>query len=151
VSPDGKVSLVTKEIKYPNGIALSPDERTLYVAESNGEKPQVWAMDLKSDGTSSNLRSFFDATSLAAKKLKGLPDGMKVDTQGNVWATGPGGVLILSPKGQHLGSILTDQNTGNCAWGDDGSTLYIMADMYLCRVKTTAKGKIPGRAAGSLQ
>src|SRR3712207_5524326 len=101
-------------------------------------------MDLKPDGTASNLRTFFDASPLAARKLKGLPDGMKVDAKGNLWATGPGGVLILSPQGKHLGTILTDQNTGNCAWGDDGSTLYFMADMYLCRVKTSAKGKIPG-------
>jgi gluconolactonase len=64
-----------------------------------------------------------------------------VDRAGNVFSTGPGGVLILSPAGQHLGTILTGQATANCAWGDEGSTLYITADMYLCRVKTRTQGK----------
>jgi gluconolactonase len=144
VSPDKTVALVTKEIKFPNGVALSPDERTMYVAESNPERPVVWAFDLSSDGKATNGRVLFDASPLAAKKLKGLPDGLRVDTKGNLWATGPGGVLILSPAGKHLGTILTGQNTGNCAWGDDGSTLYIMADMYVARVRTITKGKMPG-------
>ena len=65
---------------------------------------------------------------------------MKVDAAGNVFSTGPGGVLVISPAGKHLGTLLTGQQTGNCAWGEDGSTLYICADMYLCRVETTTKG-----------
>ncbi len=142
-SADGKVTLVTKEIKFPNGVALSPDERTLYVAESNGQKPVIWAHDLAADGTASNARVFFDAAPLAAKKRKGAPDGLKVDEKGNLWATGPGGVMIVSPEGKHLGSILTGEATANCAWGDDGSTLYVTADMYLVRVKTTTRGKMP--------
>src|SRR4051812_26982459 len=139
VTPDRKLTLVTKDVKFPNGVALSPDEKTLYVAESNQDKPQVWAFDLKSDGTVSNQRSFFDASALAAKKLKGLPDGLKVDQQGNIWLGGPGGILVISPQGKHLGTILTGEATANCAWGDDGSTLYFTADMYLCRIKTLAK------------
>jgi gluconolactonase len=83
---------------------------------------------------------FFDAKPLVVPGRKGMPDGLKVDAHGNLWATGPGGVLILSPSGQHLGTILTGQATGNCCWGDDGSTLYITADMYLYRVKTKTKG-----------
>ena len=143
---DGKLSLLTQEIKFPNGIALSPDEKTLYVAESNADRPYIWAADLKPDGTIGSLRTFFDASKLAAdKSRKGGPDGLKVDAQGNVWSTGPGGVLVISPAGKHLGTILTGEATANCAWGgDDGSTLYITADMYVCRVKTTAKGIIPG-------
>jgi gluconolactonase len=144
VAADGKLSLVTKEIKFPNGVALSPDERTLYVAESNEQKPQVWAFDLNPDGTVANPRTFFDASALAAKKRKGLPDGLKVDQQGNIWLGGPGGILVISPQGKHLGTILTGEATANCAWGDDGSTLYFTADMYLCRIETLAKGKIPG-------
>jgi gluconolactonase len=144
VSTDGKLSLVTKEIKFPNGVALSPNEQTLYVAESNEQKPQVWAFDLRADGMVANPRTFFDASALAAKKLKGLPDGMKVDRQGNVWLGGPGGILIISPAGKHLGTILTGEATANCAWGGDGSTLYFTADMYLCRIRTLAKGRIPG-------
>jgi gluconolactonase len=72
---------------------------------------------------------------------KGLPDGMKVDTEGNLFATGPGGVLVISPEGKHLGTIATGQATSNCAFGDDGRTLYITADMYLMRVRVKAKGR----------
>ena len=71
---------------------------------------------------------------------KGLPDGLKVDKDGNLFATGPGGVLIITAQGKHLGTILTGEATANCGWGDDGSTLYITADMFLCRVKTKTKG-----------
>ena len=71
---------------------------------------------------------------------KGLPDGLKVDKAGNLFATGPGGVLIITAQGKHLGTILTGEATANCGWGDDGSTLYITADMFLCRVKTKTKG-----------
>jgi gluconolactonase len=145
VTPDGKISLATNEIKFPNGIALSPDERTLYVAESNPEKPVIWSFRVKEDGTLADKRVFFDAGPMAARKLKGLPDGMKVDNKGNLWATGPGGVLIITPEGKHLGTILTGQATANCAWGDDGSTLYIMADMYVARVKTKTMGTMPGK------
>jgi gluconolactonase len=66
---------------------------------------------------------------------------MKIDTNGNIWTTGPGGVLIITPEGKHLGSILTGQATGNCAWGDDGHSFYMTADMFLVRVKTLAKGR----------
>jgi gluconolactonase len=72
--------------------------------------------------------------------LPGLPDGLKTDQNGNIWTTGPGGVLIISPDGKLLGRIDTGEATANCGWGDDGSTLYITADMYLCRIKTKAKG-----------
>jgi gluconolactonase len=144
VTPEGKMTLLTKALKFPNGLALSPDEKLLYVSESNPEKPVIWVFDVKDDGSIANQRVFFDATDRAAKKLKGLPDGMKVDAAGNLWATGPGGILILSPAGKHLGSILTGEATGICAWGDDGSSLYICADMHVCRVKTSTKGHIPG-------
>jgi gluconolactonase len=74
---------------------------------------------------------FFDATTMAKdKKNKGLPDGLKVDRQGNLWATGPGGVLVFAPDGTHLGTLRTGEATANVGWGDDGSTLYITADMY---------------------
>jgi gluconolactonase len=144
LSANGKLTLLTREITFPNGVALSPDEKVLYVAESNPDKPVIWAFDVKSDGSVANKRMFFDASAMAAKKLKGLPDGMKVDVQGNLWATGPGGVLILSPAGKHLGTILTGEATANCTCGDDGSVLYITADMYICRIKTMTRGKMPG-------
>lgn len=72
--------------------------------------------------------------------LKGSPDGLKADTSGNLFATGPGGVLVISSSGKLLGRIDTTQPTANCAWGDDGSTLYITADMSLCRVRTKTSG-----------
>lgn len=144
ISSDGKLSLVTKDLKFPNGIAFSPDEKTLYIAVSDPEKPMVYAFDVKEDGSIANQRVFFDATALVAKKLKGLPDGIKIDVKGNMWLGGPGGLLIISPSGKHLGTLATGVATANCAWGDDGSTLYITADSYLCRIKTKTKGKIPG-------
>jgi gluconolactonase len=134
----GKVSLLTKAVTFPNGIAFSPDEKVLYVANSG--TAQIFAYDVRADGSIGKERVFFDAQPLRAKKLKGSCDGMKVDAQGNVWATGPGGVLVISPEGKHLGTILTNNATGNCCWGDDGSTIYITADMYLARVKTKVKG-----------
>jgi gluconolactonase len=106
----------------------------------------IWSIDRSSPKDAhfyGEPRVFFDASALVAKKLKGLPDGMKVDERGNVWLGGPGGILIISPAGKHLGTILTGEATANCAWGDDGSTLYVTADMYLCRIRTKTKGKMP--------
>jgi len=140
LTPDGKVTALVKDLTFPNGIGFSPDEKTLYVAISDPKAPRLMAYDVQVDGSVANGRVFFDAKPLVAPDRKGLPDGLKVDTQGNVWATAPGGVLIISPAGKHLGSILTGQATGNCAWGDDGGTIYITADMFLYRVKTKTKG-----------
>lgn len=140
LTPEGKVSAVIKDLTFPNGIGFSPDEKTLYVAISDRQAPRIMAYDVQADGSVANGRVFFDAKPLVAPERKGLPDGLKVDAQGNLWATGPGGVLILSPTGKHLGSILTGQATSNCAWGDDGGTLYITSDMFLYRVKTKTKG-----------
>jgi gluconolactonase len=140
VKPNGEITLLTGEVTRPNGLAFSPDEKTLYVACSD-PKLAVWmAYEVKPDGTIANGRVFFDATPTVSPANKGLPDGMKVDAQGNLWATGPGGVLIFSPEGKHLGTIHTGEATANCAWGEDGSTIYITADMFLCRVRTKVKG-----------
>ena len=144
-SAEGKLTVLTRDLTRPNGIALSPDEKTLYVAVSDDKSPRIWAFDLKSDGTAGAGRVFFDASALVAMQLKGMPDGLKVDQKGNLWATGPGGVLILSPEGKHLGTLNTGQPTANCAWGDDGATLYITANMYICRVRTLTRGAVPGR------
>ncbi len=138
---DGKVTLLTDEVSRPNGLAFSPDEKILYVASSDPKKAIWMSYPVKADGTLGAGKIFFDATGMQ-KGRKGLPDGLKVDQAGNLWATGPGGVLIISPEGKHLGTLATGEATANCAWGDDGSTLYITADMFLCRVKTKAKGKI---------
>lgn len=141
LTPDGKLTLLVQDLKFPNGIGLSPDEKTLYVAVSDPQHAVYMAYDLKDDGTVANGRVFFDATSRVGPNLPGLPDGLKVDKQGNLWATGPGGVLIFNPQGKHLGTIKTGVPTGNCAWGDDGATLYVTADMWLCRIRTKTVGK----------
>jgi gluconolactonase len=137
---DGTVTAVIKDLTFPNGIAFSPDEKLLYVAVSDGKAPRIMAYDVQPDGSVANGRTFFDAAPLGGKGRKGSCDGLKVDAQGNVWATGPGGVLVITPAGKHIGSILTNQATGNCCWGDDGKSLYITADMYLARVKTNVLG-----------
>ncbi len=140
VGNDGKVSLLTKEMTRPNGLAFSPDEKTLYVAQSDPEKAIVMAFPVLADGSVGAGKVLFDATPMVKQGLAGLPDGLKTDQQGNLWCTGPGGVLIITPTGQLLGRIDTGEATANCGWGDDGSTLYITADMYLCRIKTKVKG-----------
>lgn len=140
IGTDNKVSLITKDLNFPNGIGFSPDEKILYVAVSDSAATRVMAYDVNTDGTIKNGRVFWDAQSFAKAGAKGLCDGLKIDRDGNVWATGPGGVAVLSPAGKLLGRILTNEATGNCCWGDDGSTLYITADMFLVRVKTLTKG-----------
>ncbi len=135
----GALTLLTKEMTFPNGIAFSPDEKTLYVANSDPAKAIWMAFPVKEDGTIGSGRVFADVTRLVRTK-PGLPDGMKVDTAGNLFATGPGGVLVFAPDGTHLGTFATGQATANCAWGEDGSVLYFTADMYIGRVRLTTKG-----------
>jgi len=140
LKPDGSIELITKELDYPNGIALSPDEKTLYVANS-GERRILMRFDLESDGTAGNGRIFFDATGFKKYGKDGGCDGMAVDEKGNIWATGPGGVMIFSPEGKHLGSVDTGTLIANCKFGGkDGNELYMTAHNYLCRVKVNVKG-----------
>jgi gluconolactonase len=142
LSKDGKLTLLTKEMSKPNGIAFSPDEKTLYVANSDPDQAVWMAFPVKEDGTLGKGRVFADKTEWAKSgKYKGLPDGMKVDKDGNLFATGPGGVLVFTPEGKHLGTLATGVPTANCGWGDDGSVLYVTADKNLCRIKTKTKGK----------
>jgi gluconolactonase len=142
LTPGGELTLLHDQLSRPNGLAFSPDEKTLYVANSDTNRAVWTAFPVKADGTLGEGRVFFDATPMVKAGKKGLPDGMKVDVAGNVFATGPGGVLVFSPEGQHLGTIRTGEATANCGWGDDGSVLYITADMYLCRIKTKTRGKM---------
>ena len=139
LSAGGKVTLLTDRMARPNGIAFSPDEKILYVAQSDPQMPVWMAFDVKPDGMIANGRVFADARSWP-KRLQGLPDGMKVDRQGNLFCTGPGGVNVFAPDGALLGRINPDQPTANCCFGGDGSTLYVTANMYLCRIKTNTKG-----------
>ncbi|MEM9017347.1 MAG: SMP-30/gluconolactonase/LRE family protein [Verrucomicrobiota bacterium] len=138
--PDGELTLLTTEMTRPNGIAFSPDFKTLYVAQSD-PKAAVWkSFPVKDDGTLGDGIVFHDATEAFKSGLPGLPDGLKVDEEGNIWATGPGGVYVFRADGTLLGRISTGERTANCGWGNDGSVLYLTADMYLCRIKTNTRG-----------
>jgi gluconolactonase len=139
LSKDGSVTLLTRELSRPNGIAFSPDERLLYVANSDPKRAIWMSYPVTPDGTLGAGKVLADATSLV-ESLPGLPDGLKVDRQGNLWATGPGGVHVMTPRGELLGRIETGKATANCAWGGDGSVLYLTADMYLCRISTRVQG-----------
>ena len=136
---DGTVTVQSKEISRPNGIAFSPDQKILYVANSDGNDPVWRAFPVEEDGNLGPPRPFFDA-SKNDRIRRGGGDGLKVDVHGNVFATGPGGVLVLSPEGKLLGRIVTGEAIANVGWGNDGSVLYLTSDMYLCRIQTRTKG-----------
>jgi gluconolactonase len=141
LSPKGELTLLTKEMTRPNGIALSPDEKTLYVANSDPDKAVVMAFPLNADGTLGKGKVIHDVTAeVKANPEKGLPDGMKVDAKGNIFATAVNGVHVLSPDGKFLGRIVTNDKTANVAWGDDGTVLYLCTNDKLTRVKTATKG-----------
>ena len=140
LAKDGTVTLLTKEMTFPNGIGFSPDEKTLYVAQSDPKQPIWKAFDVKPDGTLGSGAGLRRLDAWAEAGRKGLPDGLKVDQKGNVFATGPGGVHVFAPDGTHLGTIDTGEATANCGWGEDGTVLYVCADMYLGRIKTNTKG-----------
>jgi gluconolactonase len=140
IGADGRVTLLARSLTRPNGLAFSPDERTLYVAQSDPKRAIWMAFPVNDDGLLGEGRLFADATPLVGPAAPGLPDGLKVDRDGNLFATGPGGVHVFAPDGRRLGLIETGQATANCAWGGDGSVLYITADSYLCRIRTTTRG-----------
>ncbi len=140
LSPDGKLEVLERGQTRPNGIGFSPDEKTLYVSNSDPNQKLWMAYDVKDDGTISNGRVLFDVTSETAS---GLPDGLKLDKQGNLFAAGPGGVWIFSPQGQHLGTIQPQEAPANVAWGDDGKTLYMTARTGLYRIRLNTQGVLP--------
>lgn len=135
VDTSAVVTLLVDNLTRPNGIAFNPDFSVCYVTQSDPEKAVIMAYDLSDDGTFRNERIFFDATSMVAEK-KGLPDGLKVHPKnGYIFSTGPGGVLVFSPEGDHLGTINTGQATANCAFDADFNYLYMTANNYLMRIK----------------
>lgn len=140
LTPGGQLSVVTRELTFPNGVALSPDTRTLYVAVSDGKNPYIWSYALAADGSIGQGRIFYDGRARVEQGLKGGFDGLKVDVKGNLFVTGPGGILVLSPAGKLLGTIYPGDVVANCAFGDDGSTLYMTVNHQLMRVKTRTKG-----------
>ncbi|MCS6864723.1 MAG: SMP-30/gluconolactonase/LRE family protein [Gemmataceae bacterium] len=140
-SRKGELTLLTKEMSRPNGIALSPDEKTLYVANSDPEKAIWMAFPIRDDGSLGEGKVLYDATAdVKAHPNKGLPDGMKVDKDGHIFATAVNGVYVFSPQGKLLGRIVTNDKTANVGWGDDGSVLYMCTNDKLTRIKTTTKG-----------
>ena len=140
LTADGELTLLVRDQSRPNGIALSPDETVLYVANSDADNKVWMAYDLDDSGAS-NGRVFFDINDQDAP---GAADGMKVDRAGHLFATGPGGVWVISPDGVHLGTIMMPEVTANVAWGDDGRTLYMTSSTSLYRIKLTTEGIIPG-------
>jgi gluconolactonase len=137
LTPDGKLTLLDQDLKAPNGIAFSPDEKILYTNDTIEMK--WWAYDVQPDGSVTNKRLLLDGNDLK-KNGPGAPDGMKVDAVGNIFSAGPGGILVISPTGKVLGRFSMGVPTSNCAWGDDGYTLYITANTNLYRIKLSTKG-----------
>lgn len=141
LSKDGKVTLLTDVMTRPNGIGFSPDEKFLYVAQSDPDAAIWRKFPVNADGTLGKGEVFFDSTQWVKDGMKGLPDGLAVDAKGNVWATSPGGVSVFNSSGKLLGRLNTGEATANCKFGLDGSTLLICADMYFCKVETLVKGQ----------
>lgn len=140
IHKNGKVSMQVSDLSRPNGLAFSPDGKTLYVAQSDPEKSIWMAYPLDADGNAGKGKLVYDATPMGKRGIPGLPDGLKIDKDGNLWSSGPGGMLIISPAGKLLGRIEMGELTSNCAWGNDGSTLYMTVDGYVCRIQTNTKG-----------
>lgn len=138
--PNGTVTLIDDRLKRPNGIGLSPDGRTLYVANSDEAHPVWVAYSLGEDGSVSNRRIFADSSDEVAKGTPGVPDGLCIDARGNIFATGPGGLYIFTPDGTRLGRIETGSLVSNCAFGGDGSVLFITSHHRVVRVPTKTRG-----------
>ncbi len=138
---DGKVQLLVKDLTAPNGLAFSPDERYLYVANTGPTKKLWMRYEVKPDGTLGAGEVFYDVSNV---KEDGVPDGMKVDRAGNLYCNGPGGFWIFSPQGEHLGTIRLPPLSANCNWGDaDGKTLYMTAGTALYRIRLKIEGIRP--------
>jgi gluconolactonase len=137
LSRDGKLTLLTSEIMAPNGIAFSPDEKKLYVSDS--ATARWFVFDVEKDGTLSGKRVLFDG-SKESKGKPGAPDGLKVDVFGNIFTAAPNGVFILAPDGTLLGRFDLGTATGNCAWGEDGSTLFVTSNTLVYRIRLKTRG-----------
>jgi len=136
----GVVSVLTAELSRPNGLAFSPDEHVLYVANSDHRRRQWMRYFVGVDGELHDGHVWLDVT---AHRDDGVPNGLKVDELGNVYAAGPGGVWVVTPDGRHLGTIKTPESASNVAWGNDGRMLYITAGTSLYRMRTIVGGHQP--------
>ena len=141
MAKDGKVTLLTKELSGPNGLIFSPDEKYFYVDDWDDKKKIIMRYEVQADGTIANGIVFFDMTNAPGEDSL---DGMKVDLQGNLYVSGPGGLWIISPEGKHLGTIIPPEHPHNMAWGDeDGRTLYLCARTGLYRIRLNIPGIRP--------
>ena len=142
LTPTGKIDVLVKDLTRPNGIAFSPDEKKMYISNSDPNNKRFWMVyDVKADGTLANGKEFYN---VSKEKAEENPDGLKVDTAGNVYATGPGGVWIFSPAGKVLGKIMPPEVPANCAFGDkDRKTLYMTARTGVYRIKLNSTGNKP--------
>jgi gluconolactonase len=137
----GNLRLLTKELTEPNGLAFSPNGKHLYIDDS--EQRNIRVYDVTSDGGITSGRIFGEEP---GGKGDGVPDGMKLDANGNLYVTGPQGIWVWSPEGKHLGTIVLPEQPANLAWGDkDYRTLYITATTSVYRLQMTAQGFIPYR------
>lgn len=127
-------------MSFPNGVALSPDETWLYVAQSDPDAPILRRFALQDGRVSGSGDVIFDGTAYLAAGDPGLPDGMAVTLSGHVLMTGPGGVFLLAPDGRALARIRTGSATANCAFGGDGHDLYITAQDRLLRIRLAVRG-----------
>jgi gluconolactonase len=134
----GKLQVVVKDLTRPNGLAFSPDEKTFYVDNSDEKHKVFMRYDVAADGTVSHGKVLADVTDV---KEDGNPDGMKVDVQGNIYGSGPGGVWVYAPDGKHLGTIKTPETPANCGWAEDGKTLYITARTGVYRIRLAVAGE----------
>jgi gluconolactonase len=138
---NGQLKLVSKDLSGPNGLALSPDEKFFYVDNWDLKQKVIMRYEVQPDGTLLNGKVFFDATPEPGEDAW---DGMKVDQQGNLYLSGPGGLWIISPDGKHLGTIVGPEHPHNMAWGDeDGRTLYLCAKTGLYRIRFNVPGIRP--------
>ena len=135
---NGKLSPVVKDLTMPNGIGFSADGKTLYVANS-GPKMYVEKFSLSSNGEVVSHTPLISYPGSAPD----VPDGLKIDSAGNVWTSGPGGIRIITPAGKVLGQIKLPEVAANLAWGDDGKTVYITASKSIYRIKTIIQGALP--------
>lgn len=135
---DGKLTAVVTDMTQPNGIGFSPDEKTLYVSNSLPSM-YVRAYDVGADGKLSNPRNLISFPGSAPD----VPDGLKVDSAGNIWATGPGGIRIISPQGKVLGQLIVPEIVANIGFAEDGKTVYLTGSSSLYRLKTKIAGEIP--------
>lgn len=133
LDPNGKLTLLTKQLARPNGIGLSPDEKTLYVAQSDPEMPIWMAFPITAEKTLGEGKVIYDAKK-HIEEFPGLPDGLTVAADGTIFGSGPGGIYVLTPEGKLLGRLITGGRTSNCTFGADGKSLYITADDKLCRI-----------------